>query len=96
MEEDVWEHGKNPWENPGAQALFQKYGGRHAIPFYAVLTPGGKKLRDSISGTETMGMPGNAAEEKAFLGLFRKTAPGLTPTNLATLKAAVERNTIMR
>ena len=63
VEEDIWEHGKNAWENPGGQALFGKYGGRHAIPFYAVLTPGGKKLWDSIYGTETMGMPGMRTEE---------------------------------
>lgn len=96
LEEDVFEHEKNGWENPGAQALFQKYGGRHAIPFYAVLTPDGKKLGDSIYGQETMGIPGSAAEEKAFLALLRKTAPRLTATNLATIKAAVERNTVLR
>ena len=96
VEEDIWEHEKNGWENPGGLALFQKYGGRHAIPFYAVLTPQGKKLGDSIYGPETMGMPGTVAEEKFFLRLLQKGAPPLTAADLAAIKAGVERNTVLR
>lgn len=95
VEEDVWEHGRNAWENPGASALFQKYGGRHAIPFYAVLTPAGRELGNSISGAETMGMPSSPAQEKAFLGLFARAAPGLTSADRAALKAGLERSTVM-
>ncbi len=96
VEEDVFEHGRNGWENPGAHALFQKYGGRHATPFWAVLTPGGRKIGDSIYGKETMGMPGGGPEETFFLSLFHKAAPRLTSADVATLKAALERNTVLR
>ena len=95
-EEDIWEHGKNGWENPGGLALFRKYGGRNAIPFYAVLTPAGRKLGDSLDGPETMGMPGTAAEERLFLRLLQKGAPRLTASDLAAIKAGVERNTVLR
>ena len=96
VEEDIWEHEKNGWENPGGLALFRKYGGRKAIPFYAVLTPQGKKLGDSIYGPETMGMPGTAAEEEFFLRLLQKVAPPLTASDQATIRAGVERNTVLR
>ncbi len=95
VEEDVFEHGRNTWENPGAHALFQKYGGRHAIPFWAVLTPGGRKIGDSIYGQETMGMPGSGPEETYFLSLFHKAAPRLTAADMTTLKAALEHSTAL-
>ena len=95
VEEDVFEHGRNGWENPGAHSLFQKYGGRHAIPFWAVLTPGGRKIGDSIYGKETMGMPGAGPQERYFLRLFHKAAPRLTAADMATLKAVLERSTTL-
>jgi thiol:disulfide interchange protein len=70
-------------ENPGADALMARWGGRGALPFMAVLSPGGDKLGDSGS----IGYPATPAEIDAFIGLLRATAPRLEPPDLDILRA---------
>ena len=69
-------------ENPGANALMATWGGREALPFVVVLSPGGDKLGDS----GTIGYPATPAEIDAFIGLLRATAPRLGPADLDLLR----------
>ncbi len=76
----VSEHGdKVPLNNPGAEELMTKWGGRTAIPFYAILDARGKKLS---SGT---GYPGDSAGIKEFVALVDATAPRMPATDRAAL-----------
>lgn len=89
---DIWEHGKNGWENPGGTALYKKYKGPNSVPFFAVLDARGSKLGDSMHYGQNMGMPSAAPDVQFFLKMLKRTAPSLTARELTTLKAGLKRS----
>jgi len=88
---DIWEHEKNGWENPGGAAIDKEYGGPNSIPFFVVLDASGKKMGDSLNKGENMGMPTAPDDVQFFFHLLQTAAPGLTDTDLVTLKAGIQR-----
>lgn len=92
---DIWEHGKNGWENPGGTAIYKKYGGPNSVPFFAVLDGAGAKEGDSIHNGDNMGMPTEPDDVQFFLRLLKTAAPGLTDAEVATLKAGLRRSAVL-
>ncbi len=91
---DIWEHGKNGWENPGGTALYQKYKGPNSVPYFVVLDTKGSKLGSSIHNGENMGLPRKVSDMQFFLNMLKRTAPSLTARDLTTLKAGLKRSAI--
>ncbi len=96
---DIWENAEHKdWGNPGGEALYQQYGGiragggKQGVPFFAVLTPGGKSLGDARQNGDNIGYPSDPATAEFFLKTLKSAAPDLTPKELATLKAGLQRN----
>jgi thiol:disulfide interchange protein len=73
---------KKALENPGAEALMDKWGGGKAgLPFYVFLSGTGAKIADSnvMPDGSNLGFPGNPKEQDLFVALLDKTAPKLKP-----------------
>lgn len=74
---DVQEMGeKKKLENPGGEALMNKYKGKDAgLPFWLILSPGGKVLADSFNDKkENLGCPSTAEEVDVFLAKLKKSS----------------------
>lgn len=89
---DIWERGKNKWENPGGVDLYKQYGGPNSVPFFVVTDDAGKKLGDAMHNRENMGMPSQPDDVQFFLNTLQTAAPSLTGAELATLKAGLQRH----
>jgi len=87
---DVMENGpKKELENEGGQELMEKLGGKTAgLPFFAILTPDGKKLTDSIlPKTGNTGFPSEAYEVAGFKDILTKTAPHMSRADIQKITA---------
>ncbi len=96
---DIWENSNHKgWNNPGGDALYAKYGGvrpngdKQGVPFFAVLTPAGTSLGDARMNGDNVGYPSDSAAAEFFLKTLKRAAPELTPEEVATLKAGLQRN----
>lgn len=89
---DVNESGsKKAVENPGAAEWLDKLGGAEAgIPFFAFLSPNGKKIGDSLimPHKQNVGFPGGAEEIQAFEQLLKRVSPRMTAADLRTVTTA--------
>ncbi|MCY1662905.1 thioredoxin family protein [Chryseobacterium sp. SL1] len=74
---DVQEMGeKKKLENPGGEALMEKYKGKDAgLPFWLVLNPIGEVLADSFNDkNENLGCPSTAEEVDVFVAKLKKSS----------------------
>ncbi|WP_106914984.1 thioredoxin family protein [Chryseobacterium aurantiacum] len=74
---DVQERGeKKSLENPGGQALMNKYKGENAgLPFWLILNPKGEVLADSFNAKgENLGSPSTPEEVATFIAKLEKTS----------------------
>ena len=84
---DVSENGpKKALENSGSDKVMSDLGGaKSGLPFYAFLSPKGKKLADSNvmpskeGAPKNIGYPGSREEIAAFDALLKQTAPKMKP-----------------
>jgi thiol:disulfide interchange protein len=75
---------KKALENPGAEALMDRWGGANSgLPFYVFLDGSGRKIADSnvMPDGSNLGFPGNPKEQDLFVALLDRTAPKLTPAH---------------
>ena len=82
---------KKTMENPGASDWLAKLGGAQAgLPFFAVLSPDGKKLGDSLilPNRQNVGFPGGPEEIAAFDRFLHKVAPKMSAADRDTVSAA--------
>ncbi|MDR3691064.1 MAG: thioredoxin family protein [Fimbriimonas sp.] len=83
----VLENGdKKSLENEGGMDLMAQLGAPKdsGIPYFAVLTPDGKKIGDSLlPNKQNMGYPSEPAEVAAFKVLLQKTAPHMTGNDIS-------------
>jgi uncharacterized protein YyaL (SSP411 family) len=73
---DVQEMGeKKKLENPGGEALMEKYKGKDAgLPFWLFLNPKGEVLADSFNDkNENLGCPSTAEEVDVFVAKLKKS-----------------------
>jgi len=77
-------------ENSGGEELMYSLGATKntGIPFFAILTPQGVKIGDSLLPNKAnMGYPGEPNEIVAFMALLKKTAPKMTDDDRSTIEA---------
>jgi thiol-disulfide isomerase/thioredoxin len=90
---DVQERGTaRSLENPGGNELMNQLGGRQAgLPFFATVDPASTLLANSIvpSTGRNAGFPQTGLEIQQFLNVLKAGAPGITPEELATIKAVL-------
>ena len=99
---DVLENGdKKSLENPGGADVMKRLGGEQAgLPFFAALTPAGKKVVDSnlmppakVGGSgQNVGCPAAPEEIVAFGEFLKKSAPQLSGTERDTILARFTAN----
>ena len=67
-------------ENPGGEELMESLGGKGAgLPFFAIISPKGEKLADSIlPKTGNMGFPSEPNEVTGFMAILKTAAPKLS------------------
>lgn len=85
---DVQEMGeKKKLENPGGEALMEKYKGKDAgLPFWLVLNPKGDVLADSFNDkNENLGCPSTAEEVDVFVAKLKKSSK-MNDKELQTVK----------
>ncbi|WP_185205024.1 thioredoxin family protein [Chryseobacterium sp. C3] len=85
---DVQEMGeKKKLENPGGEALMEKYKGKDAgLPFWLVLNPKGEVLADSFNDkNENLGCPSTAEEVDVFVAKLKKSSK-MNDNELQTVK----------
>ncbi|MFY7846687.1 MAG: thioredoxin family protein, partial [Chryseobacterium gambrini] len=85
---DVQEMGeKKKLENPGGEALMEKYKGKDAgLPFWLVLNPKGEMLADSFNDkNENLGCPSTAEEVDVFVAKLKKSSK-MNDKELQTVK----------
>lgn len=85
---DVQEMGeKKKLENPGGEALMEKYKGKEAgLPFWLVLNPKGEVLADSFNDkNENLGCPSTAEEVDVFVAKLKKSSK-MNDNELQTVK----------
>lgn len=85
---DVQEMGeKKKLENPGGEALMEKYKGKDAgLPFWLVLNPKGEVLADSFNDkNENLGCPSTAEEVDVFVAKLKKSSK-MNDKELQTVK----------
>ncbi|PTT73033.1 MULTISPECIES: thioredoxin family protein [unclassified Chryseobacterium] len=85
---DVQEMGeKKKLENPGGEALMEKYKGKDAgLPFWLVLNPKGEVLADSFNDkNENLGCPSTAEEVDVFVAKLKKSSK-MNDKKLQTVK----------
>lgn len=85
---DVQEMGeKKKLENPGGEALMEKYKGKEAgLPFWLVLNPKGEVLADSFNDkNENLGCPSTAEEVDVFVAKLKKSSK-MNDKELQTVK----------
>ena len=76
----MWEQGdRAARNNPGAEALFEKWGATEGIPFLAFLDADGNAA-ESFNG-----YPGLGPARRMFLAVLDRTAPRLTPVERTTV-----------
>ena len=83
--------GKKGEENPGGEAMMESLGGKDAgLPFFAVVSPEGKKLIDSLrvagEASTNTGHPAAPEEIAHFMTILKKTAPKMD----AKTRSAIE------
>lgn len=85
---DVQEMGeKKKLENPGGEALMEKYKGKEAgLPFWLILNPKGEVLADSFNDkNENLGCPSTAEEVDVFVAKLKKSSK-MNDKELQTVK----------
>ncbi|MCQ4142555.1 thioredoxin family protein [Chryseobacterium sp. EO14] len=85
---DVQEMGeKKKLENPGGEALMEKYKGKEAgLPFWLVLNPKGEVLADSFNDkNENLGCPSTTEEVDVFVAKLKKSSK-MNDKELQTVK----------
>jgi thioredoxin-related protein len=91
--------GKKNLENPGAEALLEKFNGKNqGIPYWVILDKDGKLLFDSqmrSAGTEgtgsNIGCPASEEEVKAFIKILQQTS-SLTDAELKIIAERFAKN----
>jgi len=84
-------------ENDGGAELMKTLGAMpdSGIPFFAILSPDGVKLGDSLlPGKQNMGFPAEPQEVVAFMALLKKTAPRMTETDRTTVETFLKNQKI--
>jgi thioredoxin-related protein len=84
---------KKNLENPGAQALNEKWGGgNQGLPFWVVLDQNGKVLGDSqMKPGENVGCPANAEEVAHFINVLKKTS-SINESEIAAVEKRFRKN----
>ena len=85
---------KEELENPGGEKIMNDLGGKDAgLPFYAFVTPKGKKIADSkaMPENQNIGYPGSDSEILTFSKLLKKSAADLTNQQLITVQNYLKR-----
>jgi thiol:disulfide interchange protein len=90
---DSMEHpGKTPLENAGWDALMKEYNATGAgLPYFVFLDAKGKVLADCLD-PENMGYPAGKHDSTAFLAAIAKSAPSITPDELAVIQGYLDKN----
>jgi thioredoxin-related protein len=85
---DVQEHDTAHPETPGGEALAQKLGAAgQGLPYYLILNPQGKTLKDSRNGADgNIGYPAQPGEVSYFMSMIEITAPHATKSQLSELE----------
>jgi thiol-disulfide isomerase/thioredoxin len=88
---DVQEHDGRHANSPGGEELMAALGGAESgIPFFAMLTPAGKPIVDSLrpdnGGKSNVGYPAIPVEIDWFMHMLELAAPTLKPADRATVK----------
>jgi thioredoxin-related protein len=80
-------------ENPGAEKLNEKWGGKdHGIPFWVVMDKDGKILADSQSQPgKNVGCPATAEEVAHFINVLKKTS-SINDKQVAAVEKRFRRN----
>jgi thiol:disulfide interchange protein len=90
---------KKPLENPGGQALFDRWsGGKAGLPFYVFLDATGQKIGDSnfMPDGSNIGFPAVPEEIARFMMVIDRTAPRLTAAGHTVLQSYLERTAASR
>jgi thioredoxin-related protein len=84
---------KKNLENPGAEELNKKWGGKNqGIPFWVIMDTNGTILADSqIEPGKNVGCPANAEEVAHFLKVLKKTS-SITNEQIAAVEKRFRRN----
>jgi len=79
---------KKGLENTGGEEIMAQLGGKDAgLPFFAILSPEGKKLGDSmLPKTGNMGFPSAANEVAGFKVLLKNTAPKMRASDVERIE----------
>lgn len=85
--------GRRAQQAPDADALFTRLAGEDAgLPFFVTLDGAGNTLATSIAGNgENIGFPVDPDELAHFEAVLKRSAPAMTPAEIATLRAACVR-----
>jgi len=76
-------------ENPGADALLQKFGGPDGLPYSAFVDGQGSLIVNSKHNGQNIGYPGEPKEIDWFVQMMRKAAPGMSPADLKIIETAL-------
>lgn len=85
---------KKALEDPGGAEVMKSLGGESAgLPFYAFIDGTGQRIANSMAMPDggNIGFPANKSELDAFVSLFDKTAPALTPAERERLVTHLNR-----
>jgi thioredoxin-related protein len=85
--------GKKNLENPGAEALNEKWGGKdQGIPFWVIMDANGKILADSQREQgKNVGCPATAEEVAHFINVLKKTSP-ITTAQITAVENRFRKN----
>ena len=86
---DIQEHDAKHPETPGGEDLAKQLGAAdQGLPFYTILSPGGKTLGDSRDGQAgNIGYPGEPGEVTYFVSLLKSSAPHASGQQLSDLES---------
>jgi thioredoxin-related protein len=84
---------KKNLENPGAEALNEKWGGKdQGIPFWVIMDTDGKILADSQREPgKNVGCPATAEEVAHFINVLKKTSP-ITTAQITAVEKRFRKN----
>lgn len=92
---------KKALENPGGGEMMASLGGKGAgLPFFAIVSPGGKKLGDSLMKPgdvkSNTGHPSEPPEIAHFMDLLRATAGRMVDTDRSRVEAYLKADAAKR
>jgi thiol-disulfide isomerase/thioredoxin len=76
-------------ENPGADEVFQKFGGPSGIPLFAFLDAKGTLLINSKRDGKNIGYPTEPQEIDWFVKMMKQAAPNISPEDIKVIETAL-------